>query len=67
LDPAGDGVVGPRDPRHAAPRRSGAPVTLLGLHLGSRRFLLAPPEEFRRLAILLLAALAVLGLARAAL
>ncbi len=43
------------------------PVTLLGLHLGSRRFLLAPPEEFRRLAILLLAGLAVLGLARAAL
>ena len=45
----------------------GLPLMLLGIHLGSRRFLAAPPEEFRRLAILLLAGLAVLGLARSAL
>jgi uncharacterized membrane protein YfcA len=43
------------------------PVTLLGLHLGSRRFLSAPPEEFRRFATLALMALALLGLLRAAL
>jgi hypothetical protein len=43
------------------------PVTLLSLDLGSRPFLLAPPEEFRRLAVLILAVLAVLGLGRAAL
>ena len=40
---------------------------LLGLHLGSHRFLAAPPEEFRRFAIWTLMALAVLGLLRAAL
>lgn len=45
----------------------GLPLSVLGLALGSRRFRLAPPEEFRRLAILLLAALALLGLGRAAL
>jgi hypothetical protein len=45
----------------------GLPVMLLGLHLGSRRFLAAPPEEFRRFAIRALMALALLGLLRAAL
>ncbi len=43
---------------------TGLPLMLLGIHLGSRRFLAAPPEEFRRLAILLLAGLACLGLVR---
>lgn len=43
----------------------GLPVMLLGLHLGSRHFLKAPPEEFRRFAIWTLMALAVLGLLRA--
>jgi uncharacterized membrane protein YfcA len=45
----------------------GLPVMLLGLHLGSRHFLKAPPEEFRRFAIWTLMALALLGLLRAAL
>ena len=45
----------------------GLPVMLLGLHLGSRHFLKAPPEEFRRFAIWTLMALAVLGLLRATL
>ncbi len=45
----------------------GLPLMLLGLHLGSRRFLAAPPEEFRRFALVVLMALAVLGLLRAAL
>jgi uncharacterized membrane protein YfcA len=45
----------------------GLPVMLLGLFLGSRHFLKAPPEEFRRLAIWTLVALALLGLLRAAL
>ena len=45
----------------------GLPLMLLGLHLGSRRFLAAPPEEFRRFAILTLMGLATLGLLRAAL
>ena len=45
----------------------GLPVMLLGLHLGSRHFLKAPPEEFRRFAIWTLMALAMLGLARATL
>jgi uncharacterized membrane protein YfcA len=40
------------------------PLMILGVHLGSRRFLSAAPEGFRRFAILLLAALAVLGLLR---
>ena len=44
----------------------GLPIMLLGLHLGSRRFLKAPPEEFRRFAIWTLMALAVLRLLRAA-
>jgi uncharacterized membrane protein YfcA len=43
----------------------GLPLMLVGLHLGSRRFLAAPPEEFRRFAIATLMALAVLGLLRA--
>lgn len=43
----------------------GLPVMLLGLHLGSRRFLAAPPEEFRRFAIWALMVLAALGLLRA--
>lgn len=43
----------------------GLPVTLVGLHLGSRHFHAAPPEEFRRFAILLLATLAVLAIGRA--
>jgi hypothetical protein len=45
----------------------GLPLMFLGLHLGSRRFLAAPPEEFRRFAIWTLMALALLGLLRAAL
>ncbi|EYD78171.1 hypothetical protein Rumeso_00264 [Rubellimicrobium mesophilum DSM 19309] len=45
----------------------GLPVMLAGLHLGSRHFLKAPPEEFRRFAIWTLMALALLGLLRAAL
>jgi hypothetical protein len=44
----------------------GLPLMLLGLHLGSRHFLKAPPEGFRRFAIWTLMALAVLGLLRAA-
>jgi uncharacterized membrane protein YfcA len=40
------------------------PLMILGVHLGSRRFVRAAPEGFRRFAILLLAALAVLGLVR---
>jgi uncharacterized membrane protein YfcA len=40
------------------------PLMILGVHLGSRRFLNAAPEGFRRFAILLLASLAVLGLLR---
>jgi hypothetical protein len=43
----------------------GLPLMLLGLHLGSRRFLAAPPEEFRRFTIRALMALALLGLVRA--
>lgn len=45
----------------------GLPLMLAGLHLGSRRFLAAPPEEFRRFATLALMLLALLGLLRAAL
>lgn len=45
----------------------GLPLSVLGLMLGSRRFHAAPPEEFRRMAIGLLAGLAVLGLLRSAL
>jgi len=37
----------------------------LGVALGNRRFLKSPPETFRRLALLLLMALSVLGLLRA--
>jgi uncharacterized protein len=40
------------------------PVLVLGIWLGGRHFLRADPQDFRRFAILLLAALAVLGLAR---
>lgn len=43
-----------------------APVMILGLWLGGRHFLRTEPQEFRRFAILLLAALAVLGLMKAA-
>lgn len=42
----------------------GMPVLLLGLWLGGRHFLSANPQEFRRFAILLLAALAMLGLVK---
>lgn len=42
------------------------PPTLLGNWLGSRHFLKTDPGDFRRFAILLLAALASLGLVRAA-
>jgi hypothetical protein len=45
----------------------GLPLMVLGLQLGSRRFLSSPPEEFRRFAIWTLMALALLGLLRAAL
>jgi uncharacterized membrane protein YfcA len=40
------------------------PLTLLGNWLGGRHFFGSDPQEFRRFAILLLAALAVLGLVR---
>lgn len=40
------------------------PLMILGIALGGRHFLRAAPENFRRFAILLLAALAFLGLAR---
>jgi uncharacterized protein len=43
------------------------PLTVLGNWLGSRHFLNTDPKEFRRFAILLLAALAALGLIRAVL
>lgn len=42
----------------------GLPLMVAGVHLGSRHFLNAAPENFRRFAILLLAALATLGLLR---
>lgn len=42
----------------------GLPLMMLGVHLGSRRFLSAAPEDFRHFAILLLALLATLGLVR---
>ena len=64
-DLARDGRVRPRAAVVLA--ALGLPITLLGMQLGSRRFHAAPPEEFRRFAILLLAVLAVLGLLRAAL
>ena len=41
-----------------------APLVALGLWLGNRRFLLAPPAAFRRAATWLLLALSTLGLAR---
>lgn len=41
------------------------PLTLLGNWLGGRHFFGSDPQEFRRFAILLLAALAALGLVRA--
>jgi uncharacterized protein len=41
------------------------PLTIFGNWLGSRHFLAADPQEFRRLAIMLLAALAFLGLIKA--
>lgn len=41
------------------------PLTLLGNWLGGRHFFNSDPQEFRRFAILLLAALAALGLAKA--
>lgn len=43
------------------------PITLLGNSLGGRRFFGTNPQEFRRLAIVLLAGLAVLGLGKAVL
>ncbi|QYK41254.1 MAG: sulfite exporter TauE/SafE family protein [Paracoccaceae bacterium] len=42
------------------------PAMSLGVWAGGRRFLSTPPAEFRRFAILLLAVLAVAGLARSA-
>jgi len=42
----------------------GLPLMIVGVHFGSRRFISAAPEGFRRFAILLLVALAVLGLLR---
>ena len=44
----------------------GLPVLLLGLWLGGKHFLRADPQEFRRFAIWLLAALAVMGLLKSA-
>jgi uncharacterized protein len=43
----------------------GLPFMLLGLWLGGRRFASTSPQDFRRFAILLLAVLSVLGLAKA--
>ncbi|MGB3277581.1 MAG: TSUP family transporter, partial [Pseudorhodobacter sp.] len=43
----------------------GAPLMILGIWLGGRQFLSAEPQEFRRFAIVLLAVLAILGLAKA--
>jgi uncharacterized membrane protein YfcA len=42
----------------------GLPLMVAGVHLGSRHFLQAAPQNFRRFAILLLAVLATLGLLR---
>ena len=42
------------------------PILSLGVWLGGRHFLRAEPQDFRRLAILLLAALSVIGLIKAA-
>ncbi len=42
----------------------GLPLMVAGVHAGSRHFLSAAPENFRRFAILLLATLATLGLLR---
>ncbi|MDA0701739.1 MAG: sulfite exporter TauE/SafE family protein [Proteobacteria bacterium] len=42
-------------------------IVLAGLAVGHRRFVLAPPETFRRFTMILLAALALVGLVRAAL
>ncbi len=42
----------------------GLPLMVLGVHVGSRHFLNAAPDNFRRFAILLLATLATLGLLR---
>lgn len=44
---------------------AGAPLMVLGIWLGGRRFLSAEPQEFRRFAIALLAVLAILGLLKA--
>lgn len=44
---------------------AGAPLMVLGIWLGGRRFLNAEPQEFRRFAIVLLAILAILGLVKA--
>lgn len=43
----------------------GLPFMLIGLWLGGRRFIAANPQDFRRFAILLLAVLALMGLAKA--
>ena len=61
---AREGLIG-RDT--VALAAGGLPIMLAGVWLGSRRFLKAPPAQFRRFAILLLAALAAFGLLRAAL
>nr|WP_246849543.1 sulfite exporter TauE/SafE family protein [Rubellimicrobium arenae] len=42
----------------------GLPLMIAGVLLGSRRFLAAPPEEFRRFAIWTLMALSLLGMVR---
>jgi uncharacterized membrane protein YfcA len=41
------------------------PLLTLGMLAGTRRFVLAPPQEFRRLVILLLLALSLIGVLRA--
>ena len=43
------------------------PLLAIGVWLGGRRFISASPENFRRMAISLLAFLAVLGLLKSAL
>lgn len=40
------------------------PILLIGMALGSRQFISATPEQFRRVTLIMLASLAVIGLAR---
>jgi uncharacterized membrane protein YfcA len=40
------------------------PILLIGMVLGTRHFIAATPEQFRRVTLIMLASLAVIGLAR---